>query len=105
VVVVAVAALGTLALLVRAVLVRGEPWWSRWPAVVGGLLVVLSLLAGAPRPATALGALVLLVGLVLQLVWSYRRGRYLEDDVAGLWRRLRGRPEPARRRHRARDED
>lgn len=104
-VVVAVAALGALALLVRAVLVDGEPWWSRWPAVVGAVLVVLSLLAGAPRLATAAGVVVLLVGLVLQLAWSYRRGRYLEDDVAGLWRRLRGRPEPTRRRHRARDED
>ncbi len=100
-----VVALGALALLVRAVLVGGEPWWSRWPAVVGAVLVVLTLLAGAPRLATVAGVVVLLVGLVLQLAWSYRRGRYLEDDVAGLWRRLRGRPEPTRRRHRARDED
>ena len=105
VVLVAVAALGALALVARAVLVRGEPWWVGWPAALGAVGLVLCVAAGVPRTAT-LGAVVLLVlGLVLQVVWSYRKGRYLEDDVASLWRAVRREPAPERRRHRARDDD
>ena len=46
-----------------------------------------------------------MIGLALQVVWSYRKGRYLEDDVASLWRAVRRKPAPERRRHRAREDD
>jgi hypothetical protein len=102
---VAVAALGALALLVRAVVVRGEPWWVGWPAALGAAALVLCVAAGVPRLATLGAVVVLLAGLVVQVVWSYRKGRYLEDDVASLWRAVRRRPAPQRRRHRAREDD
>ncbi len=102
---VAVAALGALALLARAVLVRGEPWWVGWPPALAALGLVLCVAAGVPRPATVAAVLLLVVGLVLQVAWSYRKGRYLEDDVASLWRTVRRRPAPTRRRHRAPGDD
>jgi len=102
---VAVAALGALALIARAVLGRGEPWWVGWPAAVGAVALVLCIAAGAPRLATVGAVVVLVVGLALQVAWSYRRGRYLEDDVASLWRAVRRKPAPQRRRHRARVDD
>ena len=104
-VLVAVAALGALALVVRAVVVRGEPWWVGWPAAAGAVALVLCVATGVPRAATLGAVLVLLAGLALQVAWSYRRGRYLEDDVASLWRAVRRKPAPQRRRHRARDDD
>lgn len=102
---VAVAALGALALLARAVLGRGEPWWVGWPAALAALGLVLCVAAGVPRLATVGAVLLLVVGLVLQVAWSYRKGRYLEDDVASLWRTVRRRPAPTRRRHRAPGDD
>ncbi len=102
---VAVAALGALALVARAVLVRGEPWWVGWPAALAAVALVLCVAAGVPRLATLGAVLLLLVGLGLQVAWSYRSGRYLEDDVASLWRTVRRKPAPSRRRHRARGDD
>lgn len=101
---VAVAALGALALLARAVLVRGEPWWVGWPAALGAVALALCAAAGVPRLATLAAAVVLVAGLALQVAWSYRKGRYLEDDVVALWRALRRKPAPPRRRHRARED-
>ncbi len=96
-----VAGLGTLLLVVRAVLSRDEPWWVSWTAPAGAVGLVAAAASAFPV-ALAVPALVLLVvGLGLQVVWSYRAGRYLEDDVGTLWRRVRRKPEPRRRRHRA----
>ncbi len=97
----AVAGVGTLLLVVRAVLARDEPWWVAWTAPIGAAGLLVAAATGFP-PGVAVPALaLLLVGLGLQIMWSYRAGRYLEDDVGTLWRRVRGKPEPKRRRHRA----
>ena len=96
----AVAALGALLLIVRAVVSRDEPWWVSWTAPTGAAGLVAAAATGFPFGVAPAAVAVLLVGLALQIVWSYRSGRYLEDDVLTLWRRLRRKTEP-KRRHRA----
>lgn len=96
---VAAAALAALLLLVRAVLAQDEPWWVAWPLPVAAVVAVVAGLAGRlwvllPTLAAVAG------GLGTQLWWSYRRGRYVEDDVARLFRRAVRRPPPRSGRHR-----
>jgi hypothetical protein len=100
---VALAALAALLLLVRAVLAQDEPWWVAWPLPVAAVVAVVVALSG---PAWLLVAALTAVagGLCAQLWWAYRGGRYVEDDVAAVWRRARGRPAPSGGRHRRRDE-
>lgn len=96
---VAAAALAALLLLVRAVLAQDEPWWVAWPLPVAAVVAVVVALSGsAPLLLLALAAVT--AGLGSQLWWAYRRGRYVEEDVAELWRRARGRPAPRSGRHR-----
>lgn len=99
------AALGAMLLLVRPVLVRGEPWWVAWPAPLGAVAVLAAFVAGFPLWLLVPALVVLGAGLAAQLWWARRRGRFLTDDVGALWRRLRGRPARRPGRHRARDVD
>jgi hypothetical protein len=101
VVLLAVAGLGTVLLVVRAVVARDEPWWVSWTLPAGAAGLVVAAAVGFPLAVAVPAVLVLLVGLGLQIVWSYRSGRYIEDDVQTVWRRVRGKPQPSRRRHRA----
>ncbi len=101
VVLLAVAGLGTLLLVVRAVISRDEPWWVSWPLPAGAAGLVVAAALRFPLAVAVPAVLVLVAGLALQIQWSYRSGRYIEDDVQTIWRRVRRKPEPKRRRHRA----
>lgn len=106
VVLLGVAGLGVVLLLLRAVLARGEPWWVAWPLPVGAVGALGVVVTGGSRRLLLTAGAVVLLGLGTQLWWAYRRGRYLEDDVTTLWRRVRGRPAPRRGgRHRVSGDD